>query len=58
MTAGLVWARLRARGAALAARLVAQARARALDGAEDGQARFGRRDALADPRQLWPGDGR
>ncbi|WP_165768692.1 hypothetical protein [Sandarakinorhabdus cyanobacteriorum] len=45
-TAGLV-VRLRAQGAALAAALVARVR-------RDGQARFGRRDRLADPRILWP----
>ena len=48
-------ARLRARGDALAMLLVARVR-------RDGQARFGRRDRLADPRMLWPswpdrGDG-
>jgi hypothetical protein len=53
---GAAWlARLRARGDALAAMLVARVR-------RDGQARFGRRDRLADPRILWPprpdrGDG-
>ncbi|MBU6167366.1 MAG: hypothetical protein KGQ52_14735 [Alphaproteobacteria bacterium] len=53
MTAAALAARLRARGAALAARWVAMRVRRAT---ADDQARFGRRDRLADPQAIWPGD--
>jgi hypothetical protein len=74
MMAAALAARLKARGAALAAARAAALRQRIAArwagfggvgadengvrlAAPDGQqARFGRRDRLADPRLLWPGD--